>query len=56
VQANDRDERVRELFGKMNPVYRLCAKKIHVDRTLFLTILSDKPVDELKELVEDFNQ
>jgi Predicted S-adenosylmethionine-dependent methyltransferase involved in bacterial cell division len=28
VQANDRDVRIREVFGKMN-LYRLCAKKQH---------------------------
>jgi len=54
VQANDRNVRIREIFGKMN-LYRLCAKKQHVDRRIVFEILSDKPIDELKELVEDFN-
>ena len=54
VQANDRDVRVRELFGKMN-LYRLCAKKQHVDRRIVFTVMSDKLIDEIKELVEDFN-
>ena len=54
VQANDRDVRIREVFGKMN-LYRLCAKKQHVDRRIVFEIISDKPIDELKELVEDFN-
>ena len=54
VQANDRDVRVRELFGKMN-LYRLCAKKQHVDRRIVFTVMSDKPIDEINELVEDFN-
>ena len=54
VQANDRDVRVLELFGKMN-LYRLYAKQQHVDRRIVFEVLSDKPIDELKELVEDFN-
>ena len=54
VQANDRDVRIREVFGKMN-LYRLCAKKQHVDRRIVFEIISDKPIDEVKELVEDFN-
>jgi hypothetical protein len=54
VQANDKDARIREVFGKMN-LYRLNAKRIHVDRQIVFEIMSDKAVDELKELVEDFN-
>ncbi|MCH4227910.1 MAG: hypothetical protein LKF63_08740 [Solobacterium sp.] len=54
VQANDRDARIRELFGRMS-LYRLCAKKQKVDRPISFEVLMDREIDGLKELVEDFN-
>lgn len=54
MQKKDRDTRIREIFGKME-LYRLLAKKQHLDRKIRFEVLMDRNNDEVKELVDDFN-
>lgn len=54
-QANDRDARVREMFGRMI-MYRLMAEEIGFDRKLRFTVISDRQTDDIMELVDKINE
>ena len=53
-QANDRDARIRELFGRMY-LYRLMAEEIGFERKICFTVCSDRNTDEITELVDKIN-
>ena len=54
AQANDRDQRKRELIGRL-AIYRMMAKQYQPDRKVVFEIISDKVPDDVKDLVEEFN-
>lgn len=54
VQANDRDLRIRELFGRMT-LYRLMAEKYQTGRTIVFELLGETVPAEITEMVERLN-
>lgn len=53
-QANDKDARIRELFGRMT-LYRLMADEIGFDHKIRFSVCSDRDTEEIMELVDKIN-
>lgn len=53
-QTNDRDAKIRELYGKIL-LYKYWTKKLNFEKKVIFTIISDKEDLEVKELVEQIN-
>ena len=54
-QANDKDARVRELFGRM-AMYRLLADKYHLPLKVEFEVLGKQAGDEMKDMVKQLNE
>ena len=54
-RLSDRDERVRELYGRLI-MYKCLAEEEGIDRPLKLKVISDKETDDMLELVKKFNE
>lgn len=54
-QVNDRNERVRELYGRLI-MYKWMAEEENIDRPLKLEVVSDKETEDMLELVKKFNE
>lgn len=54
-RLSDRDERVRELYGRLI-MYKWLAEEEGIDRPLKLKVISDKETDDMLELVKKFNE
>ena len=54
AQANSRDQRKRELVGKI-AIYRMLAKQYKPDRPVMFEIITDKVPEDIKELVDELN-
>ena len=54
VQANDRDLRIRELFGRMT-MYRLLSETYQVGRKVQFELLGDHIPAYITEMVEQLN-
>ncbi len=54
VQANDRDIRIRELFGRMT-MYRLLAEKYQAGKPIQFELLGEKIPERIREMTEQLN-
>lgn len=55
MQANDREQRIREFAGKLY-LYRLMAEKAHLGYRLRFEVLGDNIPDTVKEIAESMNE